>query len=380
MRIAQIAPPWFPVPPDGYGGTERVVALLADGLAARGHDVTLFASGGSRSRARIQSPMPVAPDPVTLGNTWDDAYHASAAYLHAGEYDLIHDHSGIIGACFGALMRGGPPVVHTLHGPWHEEARRQLALLDGRLHLVAISGSQQASNPYVRYAGVVHHGLDPDELRYCGEKEERLAFLGRSSPDKGILDALAIAERTGRPMTMMVKISEPDEKEYWSDTVEPQLNADIEVIVNADHDTKVEELGRARAMVFPMCWDEPFGLVMIEALACGTPVIVTERGSASEIVTHGESGFLVDPDDPVEGSVAAVARLDEIDPAACRRRFETHFSASRMVDQYDELFGAIIRRAGYGTATRVKTRRLGWPTELDPGLDTGFDTGLATSS
>ena len=182
MRIAQIAPPWFPVPPSGYGGTERVVALLADGLVSRGHDVTLFASGGSRSRARILSPMPVAPDPVTLGNTWDDAFHASAAYLHAGEFDLIHDHSGIIGACIGALHHGNPPVVHTLHGPWHEQARRQLSILDRHLHLVAISAAQKASFPYVRYAGVVHHGLDPDELPFQEKKEDRLAFLGRSSP------------------------------------------------------------------------------------------------------------------------------------------------------------------------------------------------------
>src|SRR4051812_33804943 len=206
MRIAQIAPPWFPVPPDGYGGTERVVALLADGLASRGHDVTLFASGGSRSRARILSPMAAAPDPVTLGNTWDDAFHASAAYQHADEFDLIHDHSGIIGACLGALMRSGPPVVHTLHGPWHAQARRQLAILDRSLHLVAISAAQRASNPYVRYAGVVHHGLDPAALPFQAHKEDRLAFLGRSSPDKGIPDAIEVSARTGLPLTMMVKI------------------------------------------------------------------------------------------------------------------------------------------------------------------------------
>jgi len=278
MRIAQIAPPWFPVPPSGYGGTERVVALLADGLASRGHDVTLFASGGSRSRARILSPMPVPPDPVTLGNTWDDAFHASAAYLHADEFDLIHDHSGIIGACIGALHRGNPPVVHTLHGPWHEQARRQLSILDRHLHLVAISGAQKASFPHVRYAGVVHHGLDPRDLPFRAEKEDRLAFLGRSSPDKGIPDALAVAARSGMPLTLMVKIGEPDEKEYWSTVIEPRLTSDVELIVNADHDTKVEQLGRARAMVFPMCWNEPFGLVMIEALACGTPVIVTRLG------------------------------------------------------------------------------------------------------
>jgi len=375
MRIAQIAPPWFPVPPDGYGGTERVVAILADGLASRGHDVTLFASGGSRSRARIQTPLPVAPDPETLGNTWDDAFHASAAYLHAGEFDLIHDHSGIIGACLGGLLRGGPPVVHTLHGPWHEQARRQLALLDRNLHLVAISAAQRASNPYVRYAAVIHHGLDPDELPYGAVKEERLAFLGRSSPDKGIAEAISISARTGLPLTMMVKIGEPEEKVYWESCIAPLLHDGIELIVNADHKTKVRELGRAKALVFPMCWNEPFGLVMVEALGCGTPVVVTCRGSAPEIVTHGETGFLVEPDDAVDGSVAAIARLDEIDPAACRLRFETHFSAGRMVEQHETLFSGLVSRAGYGTSAHVSARRYGWRTELDTELDTGLATG-----
>jgi glycosyltransferase involved in cell wall biosynthesis len=372
MRIAQIAPPWFPVPPSGYGGTERVVALLADGLASRGHEVTLFASGGSRSRAKIVSPMPVAPDPVTLGNTWDDAFHASAAYQHAGDFDLIHDHSGIIGACLGALMRSGPPVVHTLHGPWHDWARRQLAILDRQLYLVAISAAQRASNPDVRYAGVVHHGLDPDELTFCPDKEDRLAFLGRSSPDKGIPHALEVSRRSGMPLSLMVKIGEPEEKEYWSTVIEPLLHDGVDLIVNADHDTKVDHLGRARAMVFPMCWDEPFGLVMIEALACGTPVIVTRLGAAPEIVSHGRTGFLVDPGDPVEGSLAAIARLDEIEPVACRQRFETCFSASSMVERYEALFTSVLQRAGYSAGPHVKARQFGWRTEVD--------TGLATSS
>jgi glycosyltransferase involved in cell wall biosynthesis len=330
MRIAQIAPPWFPVPPDRYGGTERVVALLADGLAERGHDVTLFASGGSRSRARIQSPMPAAPDPATLGNTWDDAFHASAAYLHSGDFDLIHDHSGIIGACIGALS-SGPPVVHTLHGPWHSWARRQLSILDRRLHLVAISAAQRDSFPDVRYAGVVHHGLDPTEMPCRVEKEDRLAFLGRSSPDKGILQAIAISARSGLPLTMMVKIGEPEEKEYWRTEIEPHLHDGVELIINAPHATKVEVLGRSKAMVFPMCWNEPFGLVMIEALASGTPVVGFRRASVPEIVEDGVTGFVVDD---AAGMAAAVGRLGEIDRRACRSEAERRFSVSRMVDDY----------------------------------------------
>lgn len=368
MRIAQIAPPWFPVPPDGYGGTERVVALLADGLAQRGHDVTLFASGGSRSHATVSSPLPAAPEPAALGNVWDDAFHASTAYLRADDFDIIHDHSGIIGACIGGLMRGGPPVVHTLHGPWVDEVRRQLAVLDRSLQLVAISASQRASNPYVRYAAVIHHGLDPAQLAFRADKEDRLAFLGRANAEKGIPEAITVSARTGLPITVMVKINEAPEKAYWRREVEPLLHDGVTLIVNADHETKVAELGRARALVFPMRWNEPFGLVMIEALACGTPVVVTRRGSAPEIVTHGETGFLVDPEDLVEGCVAAVLRLGEIDPAACRRRFETLFSASRMVDRHEALFASLVRRAG----ERARAPRLAWRPELD--------TDLATSS
>jgi len=368
MRIAQIAPPWFPVPPTGYGGTERVVSLLADGLADRGHDVTLFASGGSQTRAQLRSPMAEPPDPATLGNVWDEAYHACAAYLHASEFDLVHDHSGIVGPFLGSLLNGGPPVVTTLHGPWTDQARRQYALLDGRLHLVAISCSQRNSNPRARYGAVVHHGLDPADIPFCGDKKEELAFLGRSSPDKGLPQAIEIADRAGMPLVVMVKVNEPEEKAYWHEVIEPRLHDGIEVIPNADHATKVDRLGRARGLIFPMQWDEPFGLVMIESLACGTPVVVTRRGSAPEIVVDGESGFLVDPDHLIDESVEAVGRLGDLDPAARPDRFETCFSADRMVEEYEALFSRLVLRVGHPGGTRVKTRRLTRSADLDPGM------------
>jgi glycosyltransferase involved in cell wall biosynthesis len=312
--------------------------------------------------------MAEPPDPATLGNVWDEAYHACAAYLHASEFDVIHDHSGIVGPFLGALLKGGPPIVTTLHGPWTDQARRQYALLDGRLHLVAISASQRDNNAGARYGGVVHHGLDPAELAFRGDKVDELAFVGRASPDKGLPDAIAVADQTGLPLVVMVKINEADEKAYWREVIEPLLHDRIEVIPNADTATKVDRLGRAKGLIFPITWDEPFGLVMIEALACGTPVVATRRGSAPEIVVDGETGFLVDPDDSVAGSVAAVARLDTIDPWVCRRHFEVCFSADRMVDQYESLFNRLVRKAGHAPAAREKSRRVPRRVDLDPGM------------
>jgi glycosyltransferase involved in cell wall biosynthesis len=367
MRIAQIAPPWLAVPPSRYGGTERVVALLADGLAERGHDVTLFASGGSRTLANLVTPLAAPPAPEDLGNLFDEAFHATAAYLHAGEFDVIHDHSGLVGASIGALLTDGPPVVHTLHSAWKPPFRRHFRLLDGKLNLVAISASQRASNRNLRYAAVIHHGLDPAAFPFTGgaPRDDVLVFLGRSSPEKGVLEAIEIAERAGLPLVMMIKVGEPDEQLYWRDVVRPRLHDGVEVILNAGHEAKVAQLARARALVFPMAWCEPFGLVMIEALACGTPVVVTRRGSAPEIVVDGETGFLVDPRNPVEASVAALGHIDAIDPAACRARFDQRFTAERMVDQYEALFGRLARRAGPPAPRRAKPRSFAGRTKVD---------------
>src|SRR5581483_7021940 len=178
VRIAQIAPVWFTVPPRGYGGIELVVSLLADGLADRGHDVTLFASGGSQTKAELVSAMEEPPDAALLGNVWFDAYHALSSYLHTAEFDVVHDHSGIIGPALGALLGGTPPVVHTLHGPWSEPSRRYYALLHERVHLVAISAAQRADNPSIRYAGTAQR--DRSRRVPVARREGRLPRLHRA--------------------------------------------------------------------------------------------------------------------------------------------------------------------------------------------------------
>jgi len=338
MRIAEIAPPWFPVPPPGYGGVELVVGLLADGLEARGHDVTLFASGGSRSTADLVMPLPDAPDPELLGNTWFESLHALRAYLDAGRFDVVHDHSGIVGPALGALLGGRPPIVHTLHGPWTEPARRYYELLHDRVHLVAISHAQRADNAGLRYAGVVHNGIDLEAYPFQPDSDDFLVYIGRASPDKGPVEALEVARRAQLPLAMIVKKNEPPEQRYWNEVVAPQLTDDIDVLEHVPHAVKADLLGRARALLFPIRWSEPFGLVMVEAMACGTPVVACPFGAAVELVEPGVTGFL---HESVEDLAEAVRRAGECAPAACRERVARHFSADQMVAGYEQIFAAV---------------------------------------
>ncbi len=339
VRIAQIAPVWFTVPPRGYGGIELVVSLLADGLADRGHDVTLFASGGSQTKAELVSAMEEPPDAALLGNVWFDAYHALSSYLHTAEFDVVHDHSGIIGPALGALLGGTPPVVHTLHGPWSEPSRRYYALLHERVHLVAISAAQRADNPSIRYAGTVHNGIDLDEYPLLDEKDDFLVYIGRANPEKGPTVAIEVARRAALPLAMIVKRNEPFERAYWDEMVAPALNDEVEVYEHLSHEAKTDLLSRARAMVFPIQWPEPFGLVMVEAMACGTPVVACPAGAAVELVEEGVTGFLRDS---IDDLAAAVGRVRECSPVACRERVARHFSAAAMVEGYEEIYRRIV--------------------------------------
>jgi glycosyltransferase involved in cell wall biosynthesis len=343
VRIAQIAPPWFPVPPTGYGGIELVVSLLADGLTERGHDVTLFASGGSQTKATLLSPLVDPPDPALLGNPWYEAMHAAASYLEiAHEFDVVHDHSGIVGPAIGALQHGCPPVVHTLHGPWTELAKRYYSLLAAHIHLVAISDAQRADNPDVLYAGVVHNGIDLDSYTFRAVKDDFLVYIGRANPDKGPMLAIEVARRAGLPLAMVVKKNEPFERTYWDEIVAPNLNDEVEVYEAIPHEKKVDLLARARAMVFPIQWPEPFGLVMAEALACGTPVVACPVGAAVELVEDGVTGYLRSS---IDDLVEAVAASGACSPEACRARAEERFSAEAMVAGYERLFAGIVARS-----------------------------------
>ena len=342
LRIALVAPPWLPVPPHGYGGTERVIALLADGLAAAGHDVTLFAAVGSETRARLVAPLD-EPPPVIGAAPDEEAFHTMAAYLARDEFDLIHDHTSL-GPAFAGLLPDGPPVVHTLHGPWTNGLRSKLGLVQDRVHLVAISDAQQRMNPSVRTAAVVHNGIDIDAHPFQPEKDEFLLYLGRINPDKAPEVALEVAQKSGRRLVMVIKRSEPDEWEYWHDVVEPLVDDSVTVIEQPPHAVKVDLLGRARALVCPINWPEPFGLVFVEALACGTPVITRPFGAAPEIVTDAV-GFLCDD---VKDMVEAVEATDLISPHACRARAVDHFSGAAMVRGYARVYESVLGRTVKG--------------------------------
>jgi glycosyltransferase involved in cell wall biosynthesis len=339
VRIAEIAPPWFPVPPPGYGGIELVVSLLADGLVERGHDVTLFASGGSRTRAELVSPFPDPPEPAQLGNGLYDAVHVASAYRGIGdEFDVVHDHTAYVGLTVGALLASGPPVVHTLHNAWTTPARQLLSLVADRLHVVAISAAQRDENPTIRYAAMIHNGIDLDWYPFAQDKDDFLLFIGRSYPEKGPTVAIEIARRVGLPLAMIVKREEPFERSYWDEIVAPVLNDEVEVYERVSHERKVDLLQRARALLFPIYWSEPFGLVMIEAMACGTPVVTRPAGAAIEVVEDGVTGFVRSSLDEL---VDAVGHLGQCAPRACRERVARHFSAEAMVAAYERLFRSV---------------------------------------
>jgi glycosyltransferase involved in cell wall biosynthesis len=342
LRIGMIAPAWLPVPPIGYGGTERVVAVLVEGLVANGHDVTLFAAAGSVTSAHLVTPLATPPplgDPASVS---DDLFHTTSAFLHATEFDIVHDHTGM-GPALGAMLTGRTPVIHTLHGPWTAFNRRFLGLVENRVHLVAISRAQQAANPHLRYAAVVHNGIDLSVHPFNPVKEDFLVFVGRVSPEKRPEVAVEVARAAKLPLVMVVKRREPAERAYWDEFVAPILGGDVTVLDEPSQAVKADVLGRARALLFPIDWPEPFGLVMVEAMACGTPVIACPLGAVPEVVTDGVTGFLCStPGQMVHAAGAAT----ELRPEDCRVRVEQCFSAQAMAAAYERVYRVALDGAG----------------------------------
>lgn len=360
MRILQVAPPWFAVPPASYGGIEWIVALLADGLTDAGNDVTLLASGGSQTRATLRSVYDVAPS-ASLGDPNVELVHVLAAHLARTDHDIIHDHTAI-GTAVGAAVHaaavrssaGATPIVHTLHGPWTEAAANLYELLGEHVSLVAISHDQAARAPSdVQIAAVVHNGLRLQEYPAGRGDGGHLAWVGRASPEKGPLVAIEAAQRLGLPLRMAIKVNEADERAYWDQAISPRLEdaADIDVIIGADHRQKVELLGGAMVALVPIQWPEPFGLVMIEANACATPVVANACGAAPEIIRDGVSGFLVEPGD-IDGFCEAVESASRLPRSPCRTHVVDNFSAEQMVDGYLRVYDEVLA----GRASRPMAR------------------------
>jgi glycosyltransferase involved in cell wall biosynthesis len=341
MRIGMIAPPWFPLPPQRYGGIEFVVSLLTEALVARGHDVTLFASGDSETRASLSYIFARAPYEQIEDGHHLEVMHSLEAYTRAGEFDVIHDHDGLASRAMGALVRRlvGTPVVATLHGPADPITQQALGSLRHDLKFIAISDYQRRGFPDLEFVGTIPNAIDVEHMAYSAEKDDYLLFIGRMSADKGAHTAIDVAKRLGMRLIMAGKVNEGPEQDYFTAHVEPHLSDNVFFRGEVDHETKVALYAHARCTLFPIQWPEPFGLVMIESLACGTPVIAMRQGSVPEVIEHGRTGFIVDTADEM---VEAFAHLDDIDPAECRRAVEERFSSEAFVSAHEAAYERLL--------------------------------------
>jgi len=335
MRIAQVAPLQESVPPKCYGGTERVVHYLTEELVRQGHDVTLFASGDSETSARL---VPVAPRALRLDPGCADplAHHVlmlDQVFKRADRFDVIHFHIDYLH--FPLCRLRGVPHVTTLHGRLDLPDLAAVFREFRDMPVVSISEHQRTPLLFANWQATVYNGI-PDSL--YGAREGRggyLAFLGRISPEKRPDQAIEIALRAGMEIKLAAKV-DPVDREYFDTQIKPLLRHPlVDYVGEIGEDEKNAFLGDARALLFPIDWPEPFGLVMVEAMACGTPVIAFRRGSVPEVMADGESGFVVDD---IDGAVAALERIDTLSRAGCRRVFEERFSAARMACDYAAVY------------------------------------------
>jgi len=342
MRIAQISPLIEAVPPKFYGGTERIVAYLTDALVALGHDVTLFASGASSTTARLE---PACPRALRLDPTIRDPIAPlivmlERVALRAGEFDVIHLHCDYLG--YPTLSRAGVPFLTTLHGRLDLPELRLLYRTFSDVPVVSISDAQRTPLPEAHYIATVPHGL-PEKLLLPGSgRGGYLAFLGRISPEKAPDRAIRIAVKAGMKLKIAAKIDVVD-RTYFEQEIKPLLNQpNVEFIGEIAEHQKPEFLGNATGLLFPIAWREPFGLAMIEAMACGTPVIAMRNGSVPEVVDEGVTGFIVATE---EAAAAAAGRLHRLDRARIRGIFEERFTARRMAQDYVSLYRHLITEA-----------------------------------
>jgi glycosyltransferase involved in cell wall biosynthesis len=355
MRIAQVAPLIESVPPKHYGGTERIIAYLTEELVRFGHKVTLFASGDSVTSAEL---VPVCRRSFRQNRRAKDYLSREVLLMdhvmeRAGEFDLIHFHTG----CLHYLICRHLPVpnITTLHGRLDTPEVLRLYERFRHMPMISISNSQRAPWPCANWQATIYHGLPQDLFRFHPERGDYLAFLGRASSEKRVDRAIEIAKRVGMPVKIAAKVDRADRR-YFKREIEPLLNdPHIEWVGEISDKDKDEFLGNAYALLFPIDWPEPFGLVMIEAMACGTPVVAYEGGSVSEVMENGVTGFVVNN---IEQAVEAVRRIRELSRAGCRDVFEKRFIASRMASGYVDVYKRLIDSNVEKNRTDLSTRAL----------------------
>jgi glycosyltransferase involved in cell wall biosynthesis len=354
MKIGLIAPPWVPVPPPAYGGTEVVIDNLARGLHKLGHDVRLFTVGESQCSVPTEYlyAHPVSP----IGLTVQETAHVLAAYEALADVDLIHDHTTIGPIVAGMKGMRTPPVVATNHGPFSAETKPIYSKIAKTASVVAISRSQAKSSAGIPVAAVIHHGIDLEVHRPGPGDGGYLMFVGRMCPDKGVHHAVRVAKKAGWRLVLATKMREQAELDYFATEVRPLLDPDDELPQEMPLGQRLGLLRRATALLNPITWPEPFGLVMAEALASATPVLAFANGAAPEIIDPGKTGYLCSDE---EEMIAAVDRVPEISRADCRDAAEKRFSLLRMARDHERFYRRILdSEAGFVRRIPETGRRL----------------------
>jgi len=364
MRIAQVAPLVESVPPKHYGGTERIVAYLTEELVRLGHKVTLFASGDSVTSAEL---IPVCRRSFRQNKRATDYLSREVLLMdhvtqRAGEFDMIHFHTGCLHYLISCHLK--VPHVTTLHGRLDTSELLRLYERFRDMPMISISNAQRAPWPCANWQATIYHGLPQDLFRFHAEPGSYLAFLGRASPEKRVDRAIEIAKRVGMPLKIAAKVDSADRR-YFKREIEPLLNdPHIEWLGEISDKDKDEFLGNAYALLFPIDWPEPFGLVMIESMACGTPVIAYACGSVAEVMDDGVTGFVVNE---IEEAVEAVRRVRHLSRARCREVFEKRFTASRMagdyIDVYTRLADFRMRRVHQSLESSTGSFQTDWPAD-----------------
>jgi glycosyltransferase involved in cell wall biosynthesis len=381
MRIAQVAPLHLAVPPHGYGGTERVIANLTEELVRLGHEVTLFASGDSRTTARLVAPLPKAlhfdPD---IDAT---AYHVAMlneVYARADEFDIIHSHLDYLTLPFIASSTTPPtPTVVTLHGRVDLPEFQYVLRSAPAARYVAISDAQRARLPDINWVGTVHHGVDVDRFPFTPEPGRYLVFVGRISPEKGPERAIRIARMAGIPLKIAAAVN-PKDRAYFEEVVRPLLDDPlVEFLGPLDEERKCCLMRDALALLLPITWPEPFGMVYIEALACGTPVLTCPRGAAPELLVDGLTGYLAEED---EALAQAARQVHRISRSECRQHVRRHFTARRMALAYTAIYQQMIRERAAADSRRLAQSvptPLPWPELRMDGAHAAYATLLDRS-
>ncbi|TYQ26266.1 glycosyltransferase family 4 protein [Pseudanabaena sp. UWO310] len=352
MRIAQVAPLWEQVPPPAYGGIELVVSLLTEELVRRGHDITLFASGDSITHSKLESVHPKALRLDTSVHEYSiyDMLNMNRVYERADEFDIIHSHVGCVSMPYSTLVK--TPTIHTLHGVFTADNEKMFSHVRNQ-PFISISNSQRETRLGLNYVATIYNGIDPTTYKFHLQPDHPpyLAFLGRMSPEKGAHLAVEIAKQSGWHLKMAGKVDEID-LEYFEREIKPHIDGfQIEFLGEANHEQKSILMGGAVATLFPITWQEPFGLVMIESMVTGTPVIAIALGSVPEIIADGLTGILCQN---VAECVAAIAKVALLDRRACREHILLNFTAKHMADGYEAVYQKILAEK-YSRNGHVKT-------------------------